>query len=252
MKIVILAGGFGSRIFEYTKKIPKPMIKIANKPILEHIINIFSSQSYTNFLIATGYKKNLIEAYFKNFNISEDTYLLKNSSTSVKIQFVNTGLKTTTGGRLRRLADYLKNEKDFMFTYGDGLANVNLKKLEIFHSRNKNLATVTAVRPLSRYGVLKIKGRSVTSFKEKQAINNSWINGGFFIFNKNIFNYVKSDKTVLEGTPLETLVRKKKLNAFKHNGFWHSIDTKRDKEQLENIIRKTRLLPWMQIKSLKK
>ena len=209
MKAVILAGGFGARILEYTKKIPKPMIQIAGKPILEHIINIFSSQSYTDFIIATGYKKNLIEKYFKNFYIHKNKYILKNSFSPVNIQFIDTGLNTMTGGRLKRLINYLKDEENFMFTYGDGVANVNLKKLDNFHSKNKNLATVTAVRPLSRYGILKIKGRVVTSFKEKQTINNSWVNGGFFIFNKDIFKYIKNDETILEKEPLETLAKKK-------------------------------------------
>jgi len=248
MKAVILAGGFGTRILEYTKKIPKPMIQIAGKPILEHIINIFSSQSYTDFIIATGYKKNLIEKYFKNFHIHKNKYILKNSFGPVNIQFIDTGLNTMTGGRLKRLIDYLKDEENFMFTYGDGIANINLKKLDNFHSKNKNLATVTAVRPLSRYGILKIKGRLVTSFREKQAINNSWINGGFFIFNKDIFKYIKNDKTILEKAPLEILAKKKKLSVLKHEGFWHSIDTKRDKEQIEDIVKKTKILPWMQIK----
>jgi glucose-1-phosphate cytidylyltransferase len=245
MKAVILAGGFGARILEYTKKIPKPMIQIAGKPILEHIINIFSSQSYTDFIIATGYKKNLIEKYFKNFYIHKNKYILKNSFSPVNIQFIDTGLNTMTGGRLKRLINYLKDEENFMFTYGDGVANVNLKKLDNFHSKNKNLATVTAVRPLSRYGILKIKGRVVTSFKEKQTINNSWVNGGFFIFNKDIFKYIKNDETILEKEPLETLAKKKKLSVLKHKGFWHSIDTKRDKEQIEGIIKKSNTLPWM-------
>ena len=248
MKVVILAGGFGTRILEYTKKVPKPMIKIAGAPILEHIINIFSSQSYVDFIIATGYKKNLIEKYFKDFHVNKNKYLLKNSLIPVNIQFIDTGINTMTGGRLRRLVSYLKNEENFMFTYGDGIANVNLRKLENFHLKNKNFATITAVRPLSRYGILKIKGKLVTSFKEKQAINNSWINGGFFIFKKDIFKYVKNDQTILEKEPLEILTKAKKLNVLKHHGFWHSIDTKRDKEQIEDIVKKTKILPWMQIK----
>jgi glucose-1-phosphate cytidylyltransferase len=245
MKVVILAGGFGTRILEYTKKIPKPMIQISGKPILEHIINIFSSQSYTDFIIATGYKKNFIENYFKNFHIKNNKYFLKNSFGLVNIQFVDTGLNTMTGGRLKRLIYYLKDEENFMFTYGDGIANVNLKKLDNFHSKNKNLATVTGVRPLSRYGILKIKGRIVTSFREKQPINNSWVNGGFFIFNKDIFKYIKNDQTILEKEPLETLAKKKKLSVLKHKGFWHSIDTKRDKEQIEYIVKKSKIPPWM-------
>jgi len=252
MKVVILAGGFGTRILEYTKKVPKPMIKIVGKPILEHIINIFSSQSYTNFIIATGYKKSLIENYFKNFYINKNKYLLKNSLSPINIDFVDTGINTMTGGRLKKLFNYLKNEENFMFTYGDGVANVNLKKLNNFHLKNKNVATITAVRPLSRYGVLKIKGRLVISFKEKQAINNSWINGGFFIFNKDIFKHIKNDMTVLEKEPLEILAKRKKLNVLKHHGFWHGIDTKRDKEQIENIIKRKKILPWMQINEIKK
>ena len=230
MKVVILCGGLGTRISEETNKIPKPMVKIGQLPILVHIMRIYKKFGFNQFILATGYKSKIIKKYF-----SKDKF----------VNCVYTGKNTPTGGRLLKLKKLLKLDENFMLTYGDGLSNVNLKKLDNFHSKNKNLATITGVRPLSRYGILKIKGRMVTSFREKQPINNSWVNGGFFIFNKDIFKYIKNDQTILEKEPLETLAKKKKLSVLKHNGFWHSIDTKRDKEQIEYIVKKSKILPWM-------
>lgn len=245
MKIVILAGGKGSRISQITKKIPKPMIKINNKTILEHIINIYSSQGYKDFIITIGYKGNLIKNYFKKFKYKKNIYRL-NKKYFVNIMFVQTGIKTMTGGRLKLIKKFIPNQdKNFMVTYGDGLANINLKKLEKFHFKKKKMATLTAVRPLSRYGVLDLKRDQVKVFEEKKPLKSGWINGGFFIFSKRIFKYLNNKNTILEKKPLENLAKKNHLNAFKHFSFWHSIDTIRDKEYLESILRKKTKAPWM-------
>ena len=245
MKVVILAGGKGSRISELTRKIPKPMIKIKGIPMLLHIINIYLSQGFNQFYIATGYKSSVIKNYFKKFKIKKNYYNIFDKK-KVGIIFINTGLSTMTGGRLKRLKEYLKNES-FMLTYGDGMANVNLKRLQKFHLNRKRVGTVTAVRPLSKYGILDISKNLALSFKEKKQLNVGWINGGYFVFNYKIFNYLKNDKTVLEKMPLETLAKKRQLNAYKHDGFWQCVDTKRDKDYLENSIN-TNKLPWEKIK----
>ncbi len=242
MKVVILAGGKGSRISEYTKKIPKPMIKIAGQTILEHIIQIYAKQLYNEFYILTGYKGNIIKKFFNKYKLRKNLYKLKNFNKKIQINFIHTGINTMTGGRIKKMSKIIKNE-DFMVTYGDGLANVNFQKLEKFHIKHKKIATVTAVRPLSRYGILDVKQNTVLSFKEKLKLNYGWINGGFFIFNSNIFKYLKSKNTVLEKFPLESLAKKGQLKAFKHQGFWYSIDTKRDKENLEAIIKDDKN-PW--------
>ncbi len=242
MKVVILAGGKGSRISEYTKKVPKPMIEIVGKTIIEHIIKIYSKQSYNDFYILTGYKGNIIKKFFDKYKLKKNLYKLKSLNNEIKINFIPTGINTMTGGRIKKLSKKIKNE-NFMVTYGDGLANINLKKLEKFHIKHKKIATVTAVRPLSRYGILDIKNNSVMSFKEKLKLNYGWINGGFFIFKSNIFKYLKSNTTVLEKFPLESLAKKGQLKAFMHEGFWYSIDTKRDKENLESIIKNNKI-PW--------
>lgn len=242
MKVVILAGGKGSRISEYTKKIPKPMIEIFGRTIIEHIIQIYSKQSYKDFYILTGYKGNIIKKYFDRYKLEKNIYKLKSLNQKIQIHFIPTGINTMTGGRIKKLSKIIKNE-NFMVTYGDGLANVNLKKLEKFHIQHKKIASVTAVRPLSRYGVLDLKRNTVSSFKEKLKLNYGWINGGFFIFKSNIFKYLKSKSTVLEKAPLESLAKKGQFKAFKHKGFWYSIDTKRDKENLQVLI-KNKKNPW--------
>ncbi len=246
MKVIIIAGGKGSRISEITKKIPKPMIKICKRPIIEHIINIYTSQNFKEFLVATGYKGNFIIKYFKKFEIKKNYYKLKSSNKIVKINFINTGKNTMTGGRLKLMEKFFdKKGENFMFTYGDGLANVNLNKLKKNHLQNKKIATLTAVRPISRYGVLDIKGSFVKTFQEKKPLKAGWINGGFFVFNSKIFKYIKNKMTVLESEPLEKLAKNRNLVAVKHYGFWHSIDTSRDKDYLENILKKNKKLPWL-------
>ena len=225
MKVVILAGGLGTRISEYTKSIPKPMIKIQNKPIIFHIMKIYADHGFKDFLVALGYKGNVIKKYFKN----------KNYGWNIKL--VDTGKHTMTGGRLKRLKKYLKKET-FMMTYGDGISDINLNKLLSFHKKNKSLITLTAVRPTARFGALKLKGKHVKYFKEKSKMDQGWINGGFFVIEPNFIDYIKNDKTFLEREPLEKATKNKKLLAYKHNGNWQCMDTKRDKEILEELFKK--------------
>ena len=224
MKVVILAGGKGTRISEYTKLIPKPMIKIKKYPLIFHIMKIYAKQGFKDFIIATGYKSEVIEKFFKK----------KINDWSVKI--VPTGLETMTGGRIKRLKKHLNNER-FFLTYGDGISNLNIKKLLNFHLKSKSTVTLTAVRPPARFGAIKIKGNKVMVFREKSSLDEGWINGGFFVMEKEIFKYLKNDKTYLEREPLTTLGKKRKLSAFKHNDFWQCMDTLRDKEILEKKIK---------------
>ena len=224
MKVVILAGGFGTRIAEYTRTIPKPMIKVKNKPMLVHIMEHYSKYGYTDFYIALGYKGKIIKDYFKNKKFKW------------KINLINTGLKTMTGGRLKRLKTILGNE-NFFLTYGDGLSNVNIKKLLNFHKKNKKLVTLTAVRPPARFGAIKLSGNMVKSFKEKSKMDEGWINGGFFVIEPDFLNYIKNDQTFLEKEPLEIATKKNELMAFKHTGFWQCMDSKKDKDKLEKILR---------------
>ena len=224
MKVVILAGGLGTRLAEYTKTIPKPMVKILGIPIIERIIKHYNNYGFKDFLIAGGYKQSILKEYFRK----------KKNDLNIKI--INTGKKTMTGGRIKRLKKFLKNER-FMLTYGDGISNINLKKLLKFHIKTKNYVTLTAVRPPARFGGIKILGKKVRYFKEKSSLDEGWINGGFFVMEPKIFNFLKNDSTVLEGPPLENICKKKKLGAFKHMGFWQCMDTKRDKETLEKIVK---------------
>ena len=225
MKVVILAGGFGTRLSEYTKFIPKPMVKLNNKPIIYYIMKHFSNYGFKEFYIALGYKGDVIRNYFKK------------NSFKWKINLIETGIKTMTGGRIKKLNKYL-DEEDFFMTYGDGLSDVNLKKLLQFHKKNKKaLVTMTAVRPPARFGAIKIKRNKVSVFREKSKIDEGWINGGFFVINKKFINYIEKYSTYLEKSPLEKAAKKNQLYAFKHDGFWQCMDTKRDKDNLENILK---------------
>ncbi len=225
MKVVILAGGLGTRLSEYTKLVPKPMVKIGGKPIILRIINLYKKYGFNEFYIALGYKGNVIRNFFKK-RIKD-----------VKINLIETGKNTMTGGRLKRLKKYLKNET-FLMTYGDGVSDINIKKLINFHKKNKSVMTLTAVRPPARFGSIKIKGDYVYYFKEKSSVDEGWINGGFFVIEPKIFKYIKNDKTHLEREPFEKLAKKKSIKAFKYKGFWQCMDTKRDKDLLDKIIKK--------------
>ena len=232
MKVVILCGGIGSRLAEETKLIPKPMVKIGKLPILKHIINYYQSFGFEEFILATGYKSKVIENYFKN---------------KKGIESIFTGKTTLTGGRLLRLKKYFSKNENFLLTYGDGLSNVNIKKLIELHNRSKKIATLTAVLPPARFGVLKIKGKKITSFKEKIQLKNNWINGGFFVFNSKIFDFITGDKIMLEREPFQKLTRKGQLLAYKHYGFWQCMDTMRDKKVLNKLLRENKA-PWIKKK----
>ena len=226
MKVVILAGGYGSRLSEYTKTIPKPMVKVLGKPIIRRIIDHYIFHGHYEFYIALGYKGYELKKYFLKQKLPKN----------IKINLINTGKNTMTGGRLKRLKPFLK--ETFLMTYGDGLSNINLNKLKRFHKKNKKLFTLTAVRPPARFGAIKIKGTYVNYFKEKNNLDEGWINGGFFVIEPKFFKYLKKDKTFLEREPFEKLTKKKELVAFKHKGFWQCMDTLRDKEILEKKLKK--------------
>jgi glucose-1-phosphate cytidylyltransferase len=230
MKAVILAGGYGTRISEESHLLPKPMIEIGGKPILWHIMKIYLAHKIDDFVICLGYKGEKIKEYFEQFD-----------SKLCNVQLIDTGLDTMTGGRLKRIQD--KIDDTFCVTYGDGVSDVNLNNLITFHKEKKSLATLTAIHPPERFGVLNLSGDYVKEFHEKHTGESSWINGGFFVFEPEIFDYLQNDSTVLERTPLETLAKEQKLAAFKHNGFWHPMDTLRDKKHLEDLWTSEKA-PW--------
>jgi len=231
MKVIILAGGLGTRISEYTKSIPKPMILVNKLPILIHIMNHFSRFNHKEFIIATGYKGRIIKNYFK-----------KNQFKNWNVDVIPTGRNTMTGGRLKRLQGILDNQDRFFLTYGDGVSNIDLNKLLKFHEKHKKIATISAVRPPARFGFLKLNKNKVKLFREKSSLDEGWINGGFMVLNKKIFNFLKCDQTYLERDPLENLSNLGQLYAFKHNGFWQCMDTLRDKEILEKSIKQKKHL----------
>ena len=246
IKAIILAGGLGTRISEYTDLIPKPMVLIGKDPIITHIIKIFIKFKITHFCIALGYKKKIIENYFIKKSVSHrlskgilicDLILMNKS---VTIELIPTGKKTMTGGRVKRILK-LYNDDFYLLTYGDGIANVNIDKLIKFHKKNLGLVSMTVVRPPSRFGHLELSNNLVKKFREKSQIDGVWINGGFMVVNKEFINYIDDDDTFLEKEPLEKLAKQKKLFAFKHNGFWQCMDTKRDKDFLDSIIKNKKI-----------
>lgn len=225
MKVIILAGGYGTRLAEYTDKIPKPMVQIGKKPMLSHVMEIYQKYGYKKFIIAAGYKKEIIEDYYKN-------------SKEFDIQIVDTGEKTMTGGRLLRLEKFIEKEENFFMTYGDGLCSINLNHLLNFHLKHKKIATVTAVHPPVRFGELEIENDEVINFEEKPQAKAGWINGGFFVLNQKIFSYIEEDKTMFEKDPMKKLLKDKNLKAFKYDGFWKCMDNLRDKIILEDLFLK--------------
>ena len=231
MKVVILAGGFGTRLSEYTESIPKPMVPIGGKPIIEHIMGIYASYGHKEFYVALGYKGEVIKKYFQNFK------------KDWKINLIETGADTYTGGRLKRLEKYLMNE-NFLLTYGDGLSNININELIKFHETHKKIVTISAVRPPARFGSLSLKGSEVIKFKEKTQLGESWINGGFFVIKPEFFNFLKGDETVLESSPLEKVADLKEIMAFKHEGFWKCMDHKLDKDLLDQMVKENKA-PWV-------
>ena len=247
MKAVILAGGFGSRLSEETIIKPKPMVEIGTKPIIWHIMKLYSFFGYNDFIVCTGYKSNYVKSYFNEYMINHNDVtfdfkkkikLFHNKKVEPwKVTVVDTGLNTDTGGRIKRIKNFLDNDEDFFMTYGDGLANINIKQLLKNHIKSKKIATVTAVLPKARYGTLNfdLKG-NLKSFKEKPQGEGGWVNGGFFVLNKKIFKYIKGDKSVFENEPLNNLTKKKQLNVYFHKNFWQPMDTVRDKKYLNQLL----------------
>jgi glucose-1-phosphate cytidylyltransferase len=252
MKVVILAGGLGTRLSELTEYLPKPMVKIGGKPILWHIMKTYNKHGLKNFFIAAGYKSEIIKEYFLNYrNINSDfTINLKTGNTIFHevedvdwtVTVADTGLNSMTGGRVKRMKKYINNET-FLLTYGDGLVDIDIKSLIEFHKKHKKMVTVSAVHPGARFGELELKGDHVISFKEKPQTNQGWINGGYFVCEPSFLDLIENDQTILEKEPLENVAKMGQLRAYHHKGFWHCMDTKRDKEVLENLWISGRA-PW--------
>lgn len=245
MKAVILAGGLGTRISEETHLRPKPMIEVGGKPILWHIMKIYSAYDVFDFVICCGYRGYVIKEYFANYflHLSDVTFDIRNNQMSVhqrnaepwRVTLVDTGDMTQTGGRLKRVAEYVKDEDCFCFTYGDGVADINIKELFEFHKRHGRLATVTAVQPPGRYGALSMSNGAVTGFIEKPKGDGGWINGGFFVLSPGCLGYIKDDDSVWEAEPLSRLAAASELMGYEHRGFWQPMDTLRDKNHLEQL-----------------
>ncbi|MDA9754472.1 glucose-1-phosphate cytidylyltransferase [Candidatus Pelagibacter sp.] len=244
MKVVLLAGGIGSRLSEETYLKPKPLIEIGNMPIIWHIMMIYSHHGFNDFIICCGYKGYLIKEYFANYFLHLSDVEIDVSKNSVnilnkklkrnwKITLVDTGEETQTGGRIKKVKKYLNST--FLMTYGDGLSNVNINKLLHFHKKNKSLATMTVVNPPSRFGSVQLKKNLVTKFSEKPIISNSWINGGYFVLEPKIFDYIRNKNTIWEKEPLQNLSKNKKLNAYLHKDFWQPMDTLRDRNFLNDL-----------------
>ena len=244
MKVVILAGGQGTRLAEETTILPKPMVEIGGKPILWHIMQIYAKHGYKDFLVACGHKGEVIKEYFHNFFVRTSDYFVDLGTGSLdvvntngidwQIGVIDTGPDTMTGGRVLRLKKWL-GESAFMVTYGDGLGNVDIRALMKFHRSQGKLATITAVRPPARFGELVLKGDMVCEFSEKPQTGEGWINGGFFVFEPQVFDYLSGDQSILEREPLERLASDGQLVAFRHEGFWQPMDTLRDKQLLESL-----------------
>ena len=232
MKVIILSGGYGTRISSETANKPKPMIKIGKLPILEHLINYYRKFGFSEFIILIGYKGAVIKNYFKNKKIN------------FKIKFIDTGVGTLTGERLLKIRNEIKKGENFMLTYGDGLSNINLSQLLKFHLKHKKIATLSAVRPPARFGEVYFSSdkKRIKKFQEKPQVCSGWINGGFFVFNSKIFKYLSKNQ-MLERQPIKKLLESKNLFAFKHNGFWQCLDTLRDKNTLEKLS-KSKNVPW--------
>ena len=252
MKVIILAGGFGTRLSEYTDIIPKPMLPIGGKPIIWHIMQTYAKFGHKDFYLALGYKAEVIKDYFLNYRTLNADFTIdlatgEFTSRQVdyidwKVTLVNTGESTMTGGRVKRMKEFIGNET-FMLTYGDGVSNINLDQLLDFHRRHGKMVTMSAVRPAARFGELVIDNDRVESFKEKPQMHDGWINGGFFIIEPKFFDFIDGDHILLEREPLEKVTKLGELMAYKHNSFWHCMDTKRDHDLLEDLWEKGSA-PW--------
>ncbi len=246
MKVIILSGGFGTRIAEYTSIIPKPMIRIGGKPIIEHIMEIYSKYGHKEFYLALGYKSEVIKEYFYNYAFLNSNFQINLKDGKVSpyeknekdwsINLIDTGINTMTGGRLKRLKKFI-GEETFLLTYGDAVTDLNINKVLEFHKKHGRMVTVTGVRPPARFGELTINElNEVLEFKEKPNTHAGWINGGFFVMEPEFLDYIDGDESILEKEPLETIAKENQLLAFLHDGFWHCIDTKRDKDNLDKLV----------------
>lgn len=253
MKTIILAGGFGTRLSEYTSKIPKPMLTIGDKPILEHIMEIYAKSGHKDFYIALGYKSEMIKDYFYKYKIIKSDFKINLSSGDINsygssapnwnVSLINTGYNSMTGGRILRLKKYV-SDSTFLLTYGDAVTSLNINDVIEFHKSHKKLLTVTAVRPGARFGEMKISDKNeITSFEEKPQIQEGWINGGYFVAEPGVFDYLQDDQTIFERGPLEKLAKDDQLMAYKFNGYWQCVDTKRDKDNLDNLVNNGKI-PW--------
>jgi len=252
MKVVILAGGFGTRLSEYTESIPKPMVSVGGKPILWHIMNTYARFNHKDFYIALGYKSEVIKEYFLNYRALNSDFTVDLSNGDLiahqqdavdwRVTLVDTGLDSMTGGRVKRLKDFIGNEP-FLLTYGDGLADLDIDALIRFHQSHGKMATVSAVHPGARFGELDIKDNMVISFKEKPQTTQGWINGGYFVIEPDFFDLIEGDDTVLEKEPLEQVSQMGELMSYKHEGFWQCMDTKRDRDALEELWQSDQA-PW--------
>ena len=253
MKVAILAGGFGTRLSEETDLKPKPMVEIGGKPILWHIMKIYSQYGFNEFVILLGYKSYYVKEYFANYFLHQSDVTIdirnnkmevhNNSSEPWKITLLDTGLNTFTGGRVLRAKKFLEDDT-FMLTYGDGVGNINIPELIDFHKKNKSILTLTSVQPEGRFGALNLDGDHVTAFAEKPKGDGAWINGGFFVCEPTIFDYItEGDATIFERSPMEKLAKDHKMCAYKHNGFWMPMDTLRDKNELESKWNSNKA-PW--------
>ncbi len=253
MKVVILAGGQGTRLAEETAIKPKPMVEIGGYPMIWHIMKGYAHYGFKDFIVALGYKGEVLKDYFMRYHADNSDITVKLADGSVNferthetdwvVRMIDTGDRTLTGGRLHRLEPYLRDHGTFMLTYGDGVSNVDIRHLLAFHKQHATLATVTAVRPPARFGTMQFDGDRVVDFKEKPQMTEGWINGGFFVFEPAVFDYLHGDETVLEGEPLENLAADRQLMAYCHAGFWQCMDTLRDKKRLEEIWRSGKA-PW--------
>jgi len=253
MKIIILAGGFGTRLSEYTESIPKPMVPIGGKPILWHIMQRYAHYGHNDFYIALGYKAETIKEYFLTFSAINSDFSVDLSTGGIdvhnvdsgldwKVTLVDTGQDTMTGGRVKRMQPYI-GEEPFMLTYGDGVSDIDINTLIDFHQEHGKIVTITAVHPVARFGELEMDGNCVKSFQEKPQVTRGWINGGFFVCQPEFFDLIKNDSTILERDPLENVAQQNQLMAYKHQGFWQCMDAKRDKDLLEELWQQNKA-PW--------
>ena len=251
MKVIILAGGFGTRLSEYTETIPKPMVRVGGRPILWHIMKTYSYFNHKDFYLALGYKAEVIKEYFLHYHSVNSDFTVDLASDVVephqvedidwRVTLVNTGMETMTGGRIKRLKSFIGDEP-FLLTYGDGVADINLNALVNFHKSHGKMVTLSAVRPSARFGDLDFDGDRVSSFQEKPQLHEGWINGGFFVCEPELFNYIDDDTQMLEREPLEKVLQAGELMAYKHDGFWQCMDTKRDRDILESLW--SQEAPW--------